>query len=446
MTVSLLALMREPRVATAGSVVALLLVAGLDLPGPIAIACIAVAILVALIVGPANAVGAVAALLPLVFFTARVGGTRWGLLELGLICCAAASAGEIARRWLAHRGEWSIMDLLRPIDLTVVAGALVVVGLISLEWLADERSSASSRRELRRIVVEPLIVIVAVRLSVLDDVRRLVARCLALAGVIVSAIAFGQVGLRSSGVEVGAVFRPIGTYPHPNNLALYLERVLWVPMALASSRVSSRIAVGGTGVIGLACLATLSRGAIVAVVLGGIVWFTLSRRRPPWLVLWASIPVAAGSVLLARLGGDGTESLDARGTIWRSSAEMLRDYPLTGIGIDQFYQLYGTRYVDPSGWGERYTSHPHNVVLDFWLQLGVAGLLLLAGIVWLAARRARAIRIGRGDPLGAAMIAGLVGGLAHGMLDNGFFLPDLATFLWLTLAMSSPLAARSTAP
>lgn len=409
------------------------------------LASIALALFAALIVGPANAVGAVAALLPVMFFAARLGGTEWGLLELALLCCAGASVGEIARRLIARPDDRTVMDLLRPIDLTVVATALLVVGLISLELLADDRASSSSRRELRRVIVEPLIVIVAVRLSEVVDLRRLVARCLALGGVTVSAIALGQVGLRSSGVEVGAVFRPIGTYPHPNNLALYLERVIWIPMTLAAGRVPNRIVIGLSVLIALACLATLSRGAVIAVIVGGVVWWMLSRNRFPRWVVWWSLPVVAGSLLVARLGGDGTESLDARGTIWRASAEMLRDYPLTGIGIDQFYQLYGTRYVDPAGWGERYTSHPHNLVLDFWLQLGLAGLLLLTGIVWLVWRRGRAIRVDPGDLVGAAMIAGLAGGLAHGMIDNGFFLPDLATFLWLTLALASPSAGREPA-
>lgn len=446
MIVPVIVRIREPNLASVAAIVASLVVGGLDQPAPMAMAFIALAIVAALIVGPANAVGAVAALLPLVFVTADLGGTRWGLLELALICCAAACGGEVARRWLARRGEWSMMGLLRPLDLTIVAGALVLVGLVSLAWVVDERASANSQRELRRVVLEPLVVIVAVRLSVLADLRRLVARCLALGGLIVSAIALSQVGLRSSGVEVGSVFRPIGTYPHPNNLALYLERVLWVPMALAGGRVSNRLALLASGLIGLACVATLSRGAIVAIVAGGIVWLALLRRRAPRWVVWSSVPIVAGALLAARLGGDGTESLDARGTIWRSSAEMLRDYPLTGIGIDQFYQLYGTRYVDPSGWGERYTSHPHNIVFDFWLQLGVPGLALLAGTVWLVVRRALVVRRGADDLVGTAMIAGLAGGLTHGMIDNGFFLPDLATFLWLTLALASSAAERSAAP
>lgn len=445
MTPAKLTAIRQPRltgVIAIGTPLLASAVPGLD---PLAIAGVVAAMLLAALFGPANAVGVVAAMLPLVFVTARIGATEWGLLELALICCAAACAGEIGRHMLMRQRGCDLRRLLHPIDLTIVAGALIVVGLISLEWVADARASANSQRELRRVIVEPLVVILAVRLSNGQDVRRLVARCIVSSGLIISVIALAQVGLRSSGVEVGAVFRPIGSYPHPNNLALYLERVVWVPMALVAGRISERSAVAATGVIALACAATLSRGAILALLVGGAAWLLLSRQRVRRWFLWSGIALAAALVLVARAGGDGTESLDSRGKIWTAAAEMLRDYPITGIGIDQFYQLYGTRYVDPGGWSERYTSHPHNVVLDFWLQLGLAGLVLLAVIIWLVARRARTICSGSPELVSAAMIAGIAGGFAHGLIDNGFFLPDLATFLWLALALVPVRSGRTLA-
>ena len=426
-------------------IVGALAVSALSLPALVMVAAVLTAMGVALVVGPMCAVAAVAAMLPLVFVTAEIGSTRWSLLELALICCAVACGGELALR-VVRRRPVRLMALLRPFDLTVVAVALVVVGILSLEWVADVRAIENSRRELRRILVEPLVVVLAVRLSPIDEVRRLVARALAVSGLLVSALALVQVGLRSSGVEVGAVFRPIGTYPHPNNLALYLERVVWVPLALTSVRMPERLALGVSCLIAVACAATLSRGAVAALAVGGLTWLVLTRRRLPRRILVAALAAASVLVLIARSGGDGTDSLDSRGKIWSATGDMLRDYPLAGIGIDQFFQLYGTRYVDPGGWSERYTSHPHNVVLDFWLQLGVAGLAILAGLIFVAGRRASAIRTEPRDLVGAALLAGLAGGLAHGMIDNGFFLPDLATYLWLALALTAPGSWRAAAP
>lgn len=444
-----LAALRRPSAAGSAGIVIPLLVSTLGDRSAISLASVGVAMAIAALVGPAAAVGATAALLPIVFVTTRVGSTEWSVLELSLVCTAAASGVELLRGTVSSRDGRHLRALLRPVDLTVVALVIALIGVASLEWVADSRASDSSFRELRRVILEPLVVVVAIRLSPLEATRSLVGRCLAVAGVAVSIIALAQVGLRTSTVDVGSVFRPIGTYPHPNNLALYLERVVWLPIAVVGASPRwSRVGRAGSALVGLACAATLSRGAVIALVLGAVVWAGLGRRRVSRPVIAVAAAAAAALVLLGRLGGDGTESLGSRRRIWSAALEMLRDHPVTGVGIDQFYQLYGTRYVSPAGWSERYTSHPHDIVLDFWLQLGVGGLLVLGAILWLVARRLRAARASVPEPVVIALLAGLVGSLGHGLIDNGFFLPDLATFLWLTLALTAvpatPRAARWT--
>jgi len=115
---------------------------------------------------------------------------------------------------------------------------------------------------------------------------------------------------------------------------------------------------------------------------------------------------------------------------------MIRDRPITGVGLDQFLNQYERRYVKPAGWPERYTSHPHNLVLDFWLRLGLAGLGWLAATIALAVRCAlRVWRQSEGRQLQTAALAVLITGAVHGLVDNGFFLPDLAVVTWLTVAL-----------
>ncbi len=116
---------------------------------------------------------------------------------------------------------------------------------------------------------------------------------------------------------------------------------------------------------------------------------------------------------------------------------MLRDFPSTGIGLDQFLWLHQTRYIDPRIWSERYTSHPHNLLLDSWLSLGVAGLLLLlvfvvVGIWFIWQARTGRIRLSVWQ-LGALGCLGA--GVGHGLVDNGYFLPDLAVIAWLAIAL-----------
>jgi O-antigen ligase len=203
---------------------------------------------------------------------------------------------------------------------------------------------------------------------------------------------------------------------------------------------------------------TFSRGAILAVIVGvGISLLVLGMRRN--LMVFSGLALGIGAVLfitsrerLLDLGGSGSEP--TRFAIWRSSLEMLADHAVFGIGPDQFLYQYGPRYIEPSAWDERYTSHPHNIVLDVWLRLGAAGIGAFAALivgVWKLGRRS-CTRI-RNDAISCGAIAALTGAMAHGLLDNGFFLPDLAGMTWIAIAMlvtfgpaSSPVAASEVGP
>jgi O-antigen ligase len=136
----------------------------------------------------------------------------------------------------------------------------------------------------------------------------------------------------------------------------------------------------------------------------------------------------------------GGDSLGLREMIWSAALAMIRDHPAFGVGLDQFYYQYAPRYIDPAAWGERYTSHPHNLFLDFWARLGIMG---LAWIAWtllaLGATVARGWRFARDDDrrlILAVAVAG-VAGLVHGLVDNFYFLIDLAFIWWFLLALGA---------
>lgn len=119
---------------------------------------------------------------------------------------------------------------------------------------------------------------------------------------------------------------------------------------------------------------------------------------------------------------------------------MIREHPLLGVGLDNFLYWYRTRYVLPTAWQEFNLSHPHNLLLDFWLRLGLPGLVTVAWLLVAFFRRAwRAHRSlfgqGRQWPLAAGLVAGMVNFLAHGLVDNAFFLVDLAFVFMLMLAL-----------
>jgi O-antigen ligase len=201
-------------------------------------------------------------------------------------------------------------------------------------------------------------------------------------------------------------------------------------------------------VVALGLAVTLSRGAALAYV-SGASWIVASARvRHGWRWVAAGaacvilIVAIVGSERLTDSGSGGATS--SRELIWSSSLNMVRDHPLTGVGLDQFLNQYGRRYVEPAGWPERYTSHPHNIVLDFWLRLGVAGLICLSALVALAGWLVRrSLRRDRDRALVIGASAALIAGAVHGLVDNGFFLADLAIMTWLMIAVLETTAEPS---
>jgi O-antigen ligase len=122
--------------------------------------------------------------------------------------------------------------------------------------------------------------------------------------------------------------------------------------------------------------------------------------------------------------------------LWQSSVQMVRDHPLLGVGLDNFVYLYQQRYLREGAAAEPSLSHPHNWLLNFWLSLGLLGLV---AFVWLLVGFLREALRSLGEPDRRWIVAGALGAMAdllvHGFIDNSYFLVDLAFVFWLCLAL-----------
>lgn len=427
--------------AAIGSVLAL------DLPLPVAAVLFGAAAMLS-ICSPAAALGGVLAATPLIFRPVSVGFSSWTLLELALIAAAVGLGGRIALELFADRTLQPLRDIVPAIPVLAGAIILVVLSAVSLTNLADEGHRDASVRAVRTVVLEPLVVI-PLTLHVLKR-GRIVTSLGGLAAGLILAASWGFAGLLTgSGVSADDVRRATGPYTHPNNLAFFLERatLLTAIPALLVPRYR-RIGIVLLVVGCLATMSTFSRGALLGLPAGLVIALWLvNRLRAVALVGAAAVAAAGAFALLAgdRLfdrGGEGAEP--SRLVIWDGAERILRDFPLTGIGPDQFFVMYGLRYIEPAGWPERYTSHPHNLFLDFWSSLGIGGLVFAIFAVVLIAGRMRAIKREQPDGvatarrvLAVAGAAALTAGIVHGMVDNSFFLPDLAVLTWFAIVLLS---------
>jgi O-antigen ligase len=199
-------------------------------------------------------------------------------------------------------------------------------------------------------------------------------------------------------------------------------------------------------VVAVAILLTYSRGAWLIGVPSSLLFLAAVRGRRALLVAAGALLLAAALVFLIVGPGRLTSLLDTgagttffRLQLWQSSLSMVRDHPLLGVGLDNFLYQYRTHYVLPTAWAEFNLSHPHNIVLDFWLRLGLPGLVVFG---WLAAafflrgwRNYRRWPDGNWRMLQLGLMGAMVNVVAHGLVDNAFFLVDLAYLFVLLLAL-----------
>ena len=192
----------------------------------------------------------------------------------------------------------------------------------------------------------------------------------------------------------------------------------------------------------LGTVGTFSRGALflgLPVTLLFLGWMYGKRGRVyavigVILLFLLHIPLFTTPRFRTLVTGTGTPAL--RVELWRSSLRMVRDHWLKGVGPDNFLYYFREIYLPRRDYPEPNLSHPHNLVLHFWLEFGLWGVFWLLGTLWLLAHKAREAlrylpRPSMSRALVIAALGGIIYGIAHGLVDQSFLLPDLMVlFVW----------------
>ena len=79
--------------------------------------------------------------------------------------------------------------------------------------------------------------------------------------------------------------------------------------------------------------------------------------------------------------------------------------------------------------------YPHNIIFNFWLEIGLAGLIGFGWLVIKFLRRGFRKFNQRRDWLTLGIMAAMVGVLIHGLIDVPYFKNDLAVLFWLIVAL-----------
>jgi len=392
-------------------------------------------------------------------FYLHPGNMLYRALSLPEVLAALCGVGALLGRVLVPQvNTRTAVAKVSSFDLSIL---LLVLAAATASLAAEDRLAAFF--ELRTLFFFPALYYALLRLARLD--RQAWWRIVA--GFLLGAVGVSLVGLiqyalgRNLVTAEGGLARLQSVYFSPNNVGLYLGRAwpLLAAQVLWGRRKQRRaLCALALAPVTLALVLSFSRGALLLGTPAALLvmcWRAGSgpkaARRWRWLALalvavglLALIPLLQvprfGAMLDLQRG-----STFFRLELWRSTLAMIGEHPWFGVGPGNFRAAYRTRYILPSAWAEPNLAHPHNVYLDHWTRLGLLGLAALAAIqaaFWRAVRpspQRPPQAAGAGEGLRLGLAGGMAALLAHGLVDNTLFFPDLALTFFLLLALAQTL-------
>lgn len=182
-------------------------------------------------------------------------------------------------------------------------------------------------------------------------------------------------------------------------------------------------------------------GGVVVLILTAVDFPRLGRTLGGCLVVAVVVAPVAASLLPpphVTAGWGIPYSAHHRLTIWDFAAQKIAERPLGGWGMDASRNMPGGNdvvLVDFSNVGSGVSPeqlmplHPHNAILQWWLELGAVGTALFAGLIWWLGGMAGRFKAA---PL-------LWTGMVISAVSYGFWQSWWQSSLWLAVALACAL-------
>lgn len=193
-----------------------------------------------------------------------------------------------------------------------------------------------------------------------------------------------------------------------------------------------------------------SRGAWIAILCGFILIYMLSEKQYKIrcvkivgiLLLEAAVLLSLNTGIGKRVQSiykEGVQPKYSRYLIWKSATNMFLDYPITGVGLGRFHDLYNAKYgtfqYDDS------IRHAHNDYLHMLAENGIVGfcgfVTMFAVICWKHWKKLQQ----KFNPYSVLCLATVVTFLVHGLTEYNFAAnAAVVMIMWLVVSILTVLA------
>jgi putative inorganic carbon (HCO3(-)) transporter len=237
-------------------------------------------------------------------------------------------------------------------------------------------------------------------------------------------------------------YRATAFYGFPNATGLFLAPLIplfaWLAgkCAVGETKNRRRLILFLVAIVAsiVAIIMVQSKGAAVGATAGLVVLGLVNANiRKPLLLGLAAAAVIIMIVPVTRNLAINTATLNGwsgrvRKVMWGETWNMFKDHAVLGAGLSG-YPIVSDKYHEA-----RYLEifqYPHDIFLNFWSELGLAGVALLLWTLWLVLKS-------RQWPFIAVFSTIVI----HGLVDVPYFKNDLSFLWWLTLALIASTQAE----
>jgi putative inorganic carbon (HCO3(-)) transporter len=128
------------------------------------------------------------------------------------------------------------------------------------------------------------------------------------------------------------------------------------------------------------------------------------------------------------------DTLEIRYKLWKGTVGLLKEHPLFGAGLNGFKEVYGAEYR-LSALQEEF-QYPHNIILNFWSETGLLGLLTFIYLMFLIFKNFLQTYLKSSQKIfGLGLCAGFCYLIIHGLVDVPYFKNDLSLQFFGLLAL-----------